>query len=82
MKIIKKIDDLGRIAIPKDVRKEFSLFGGDEIEIIPKEDEIILRRHEDKTIDQLYKMREKYEDDWAIANAFNDLIEAIQDRTE
>ena len=82
MKIIKKIDDLGRIAIPKDVRKEFSLFGGDEIEIIPKEDEIILRRHEDKTIDQLYKMREKYEDDWAIVNVFNDLIEAIQDRTE
>lgn len=82
MKIIKKIDDLGRIAIPKDVRKEFSLFGGDEIEIIPKENEIILRRHEDRTIDQLYQMREKYEDDWDIVNAFNDLIETIKEKTE
>lgn len=82
MKIIKKIDDLGRIAIPKDVRRQFRLMGGDEIEILPKENEIVLRRHQDDTIDQLHHLREKYKDDWAIVDAFNDLIDTIINRTE
>ena len=82
MKIIKKIDDLGRIAIPKDIRRSLRWMGGDEIEIIATDNDVTLRKFNDDTIDQLYQMREKFDDDWAIVNAFNDLIDVIKDRIE
>ena len=41
MIIIKKIDDIGRIAIPRDVRRALRWMGGDEIEIIPKKKEYV-----------------------------------------
>ena len=54
MKIIKKIDDLGRIAIPKEIRRSLRWMGGDEIEISLNDDRSInLRRHEDDTINIL-----------------------------
>jgi len=39
MRVIKKIDDLGRVAIPKDIRKAMGLFSGDEIELLFQEEE-------------------------------------------
>lgn len=33
MVIIRKIDDTGRIAIPKDIRRSLRWMGGDEIEL-------------------------------------------------
>ena len=41
MKIIKKIDDLGRIAIPKEIRRALRWMGGDEIEISLNDDRSI-----------------------------------------
>ena len=82
MKIIKKIDDLGRIAIPKDIRRSLRWMGGDEIEILATDNDVTLRKFNDDTIDQLYQMRKKFDDDWAIVNAFNDLIDVIKDRIE
>ena len=32
--IIRRIDDLGRIAIPKEIRKQFEIHDGDPLEII------------------------------------------------
>lgn len=34
MYTIKKIDDLGRLSIPRDLRRTLRWMGGDEIEII------------------------------------------------
>ena len=46
MVLTRKIDDIGRIAIPKDLRRSLRWMGGDEIEIVPKDNgEIILRKH-------------------------------------
>ena len=51
MVIIKKIDDIGRIAIPRDVRRALRWMGGDEIEIIPKDNgELVLRKRQVDTI--------------------------------
>lgn len=42
--IVRRIDDLGRIVIPKEIRKKFGIEEGAPLEIFVNEDEIILRR--------------------------------------
>ena len=83
MKIIKKMDDLGRICIPKEMRRSLRWMGGDEIEIIPSTDGgINLRKHEKNTISALQTLRAEWQDDSEIDNYFIDLIEAIKEKSE
>lgn len=83
MKIIKKMDDLGRICIPKEMRRSLRWMGGDEIEITPSADGgINLRKHEKNTISALQTLRAEWQDDSEIDNYFIDLIEAIKEKTE
>jgi len=42
--ITRKIDDLGRIAIPKEIRRSLHWMGGDELEICATEDGVFVRR--------------------------------------
>lgn len=42
--IVRRIDDLGRIVIPKEIRKKFGIEEGAPLEIFVNKDEIILRR--------------------------------------
>lgn len=42
--IVRRIDDLGRIVIPKEIRKKFGIEEGASLEIFVNEDEIILRK--------------------------------------
>lgn len=45
--IIRKIDDLGRIVIPKEIRKKLKLREGDNLEIYVKDDgQILLKKYE------------------------------------
>lgn len=49
--IIRRIDDLGRIVIPKEVRRQYGIVDGDRMEILPTTDGIIVRKYTaDKTI--------------------------------
>lgn len=41
MSIVRKLDDVGRIAIPRDLRRALCLMGGDEIEISVNPDDTI-----------------------------------------
>lgn len=43
--IVRRIDDLGRIVIPKEIRKNFRINNGDNIEIFMDEDNIILKKY-------------------------------------
>lgn len=44
--IIRRIDELGRIVIPKEIRKSLRIKEGENLEIyVDKEDNIILRKH-------------------------------------
>lgn len=44
--VIRKIDDLGRIVIPKEIRKKLKLREGDNLEIYVKEDgQILLKKY-------------------------------------
>lgn len=42
--IIRKVDNLGRIVIPKEIRKFYHINASDEIEIVTTPDGIILRK--------------------------------------
>ncbi|MEK4025594.1 MULTISPECIES: AbrB/MazE/SpoVT family DNA-binding domain-containing protein [Sporosarcina] len=44
--IVRKVDHLGRIVIPKELRKSLQLDKGDPIEIFAEEDRIILRKYQ------------------------------------
>ncbi len=44
--IVRKIDDLGRVVLPIELRRTLSLDVGDGLEIFTEEDSIILRKHQ------------------------------------
>ena len=83
MKIIKKMDDLGRICVSKELRRSLRWMGGDEIEIIPADDgSINLRKHEDNIIPALEAFRAEWRKDPEVDSYFIDLIEAIKEKIE
>ena len=43
--IIRRIDDLGRIVIPKEIRKNLRIKEGDNLEVFVQNEEIILRKY-------------------------------------
>lgn len=62
--IIRKVDELGRIVIPIEIRNEFGIVEKDPVEIFVENDSIILKKYQkscifcDKTKD-LIKYKEK-----------------------
>lgn len=46
----RKVDDLGRIVIPAEMRKSFGIREGDQLDISVDEDSIILTRRQDACI--------------------------------
>ena len=48
IKIIRQIDKLGRIVIPKDIRKTFNISSGDDICITVDNNSVILTKEERK----------------------------------
>ncbi len=47
--IVRSIDDLGRIVIPKEIRKTHNILTGDAFEITPTENGILLVPHKDNS---------------------------------
>ena len=60
--ISRKVDGLGRIVIPKELRKNLGIEEGDLIEISLKEHDVILRKVNQKYCDcgQLVDMEDKF----------------------
>ena len=83
--IIRKIDDVGRIAIPKDIRRELRWMGGDELEIITNPDESITIRRPTANIssEKVYSLSEDLRE-WGKSNKapINDYIEKLSQLTE
>ena len=45
-----KIDELGRIVIPKKIRTSLEIGTGEPMEIYAEEDKIILKKHEERCV--------------------------------
>lgn len=50
--VVRRIDELGRIVIPKEIRKSLKINNGDSLEILVNDDEILLKKYSylDKTL--------------------------------
>lgn len=48
--ITRKIDDLGRIVLPKELRKTLGIEPGTPIEIYTEDESIVLKKYEEKCI--------------------------------
>lgn len=81
MTVVKKMDDIGRIVIPRDVRNSLRWMGGDEIEIILNSDgTVLLRRYEDNTASQLKELSAGWQDDPEVKQKFLELISLIESK--
>lgn len=43
--IVRRVDDLGRVVVPRELRRSLQIENGDEIEIFTEEDRIILKKY-------------------------------------
>lgn len=44
--IVRRVDDLGRVVLPKELRRVFDIDNGDPVEIFTTADEIVLRKYQ------------------------------------
>lgn len=44
--VVRKIDELGRIVIPKEIRKNLNIRSGEDVQIYIEEDKIILKKYQ------------------------------------
>lgn len=56
--IIRRIDDLGRIVIPKEIRRNLRIKNGDSLEIFVDEDSIVLKKY--SPMESIEEAAEKY----------------------
>ncbi len=48
--VVRKVDQLGRIVLPKSLRKRYHMNEGDPVEILVQGDQIILERYKPKCV--------------------------------
>ena len=90
--VIRKIDELGRIVIPKEIRKNLNIRNGEDIQIYIDEDKIVLKKHQKmlsikenakKYIDSFSKLTTSKllvtDKEKVIASSGNTIIDAIID---
>ena len=63
--IVRKVDQLGRIVLPKSLRKRYQMNEGDPIEILVQGEHIILERYRPRcvfctSIEQVVEFKQKY----------------------
>jgi AbrB family transcriptional regulator, transcriptional pleiotropic regulator of transition state genes len=63
--VVRKVDQLGRIVLPKSLRKRYLMNEGDPVEILVQGDHIILERYRPKCVfcgnmEQVSEFRERY----------------------
>ena len=44
--VVRKIDELGRIVIPKEIRKNLNIRNGEDVSIFVKDNMIVLKKYE------------------------------------
>lgn len=63
--VVRKVDQLGRIVLPKSLRRRYRMNSGDPVEILVSGDHILLERHKPKCLfcgemEQVAEYRGKY----------------------
>lgn len=62
--VVRRLDDLGRITIPKEIRNKLGIGNRGELEIYMEQDKIVLKRYDStKLSDQIFKLEEIIEEE-------------------
>lgn len=81
--ITKKIDDLGRIAIPRDLRRSLRWMGGDEIQITQNDNCIILKKADNSNyLDQLETLKEQMFDNNLMTEQLEHLFAELSEQMQ
>lgn len=86
--IVRRIDDLGRIVIPKEIRRRCGIAENDPLEIAVEKDHIILLPYrpfaEDKICSELEVLADWYEsiDDYKSAKVLRGMKKELQKKEE
>ena len=85
--VVRRIDDLGRIAIPKEIRRNLQIKEGDPLEIFTtREGQIIFQKYSSNNdvSDLITKLEKEIEycglDSWETQNALKELRNAIAEK--
>lgn len=81
--IIRKMDPLGRVVVPKSMRAQLDWQDGTPIEIIGTDDGIFLRKQQDKTLaDRVRRLQEEAIQEGApteVIYQMNQLLDILED---
>lgn len=79
--IIRKIDELGRIVIPKEMRSVYDIKEGDPMEIFVDGDAIALKKYDGMTphIDLLNRLKQNISQDAGMGSRRKDLLRKIEE---
>lgn len=63
--VVRKVDQLGRIVLPKSLRRRYQMNEGDPVEILVQGDHIILEKYKPKCVfcmssDQVTEYKDRY----------------------
>ncbi|WJH34939.1 AbrB/MazE/SpoVT family DNA-binding domain-containing protein [Paenibacillus aurantius] len=63
--VVRKVDQLGRIVLPKSLRKRYQMNEGDPIEILVQGDQILLERYRPRCVfctsmEEVTEFKDKY----------------------
>jgi stage V sporulation protein T len=80
--IVRRVDDLGRVVIPKEIRRAMGIREGDPLEIYTTENGIVFKRYRPELTRDIQTMREKcFETVWGThpqkAHELNELFDQI-----
>ena len=59
--IVRRVDDLGRVVIPKEIRRSMGIKEGEPLEIYLEEDAVIFRRYSYNLADEVKRVAELIE---------------------
>ena len=59
--IVRRVDDLGRIVIPKEIRRSMGIKEGEPLEIYLENDAVIFRRYSYNLVDEVKRVAELIE---------------------
>ena len=66
MGIVRRVDDLGRVVIPKEIRRNLGIHEGDPLEVFLHEDCICFRKYSTDKLEKVY-------------DAFKDLVDFAEE---
>ena len=83
--IVRRMDDLGRVVIPKEIRRTMGLREGDPLELyVSEEGELVLRSYHSEASDKLRAIAENISTmgytpaHWNIANELKELAKKLE----